>query len=463
MKTLKISTLLLLAAVSVSYTQIINKNKKANDLEYAVHKIESRIKGLSLAITHKEPDEALGEYPILLLHGATFPIALSYGYKMQGQSWMDNLTINGFDVYGLDFLGYGYSDRYPEMKLSKAEGSPLGRALEICEDVDKAVQFILKQTGKDKLYLLGHSWGGTVAALYATKHGNKVAKLILFATLTVRPDSGSYEDIATAFEAMTPEARINSMKKLTPTEYAPQLEDGVLLEWGNTWLASDPIAKEQNSPEVKFPSGNSQDIVELKHNKPYYLPSEIKVPVLVIRGEWDAYPNNSDAGTLYCALENAPYKKYVVAQKGTHVMHLEKNRFELYDEVNRFLKTGGTFSPKDLHDIAVIFEVIPNEGGKDEYLKLASELKKELEKIEGFVSIERFQSFSNPGKILSLSFWRNEEAIRQWRNLEMHRSAQLKGREYIFKDYRLRIAQVIRDYGMKDRKEAPLDSKRRHR
>ena len=431
-------------------------------MEYVVHKIESRIKGLSLAITHKEPDVALGEYPILLLHGATFPIALSYGYKMQGLSWMDNLALNGFDVYGLDFLGYGHSDRYLEMKLSITEGRPLGRATEICDDVDRAVQFILKQTGKDKVYLLGHSWGGTVAALYATRHGDKVAKLILFATVTVRPDSVSYEDISTTFEAMTPEARINSMKKLTPTEYAIQLEDGMLREWGNTWLASDPIAKEQNSIEVKFPSGTSQDIVELKHNKPYYLPSEIKVPVLVIRGEWDAYPSNADAENLFRSLKNAPYKKYVVTQKGTHVAHLENHRNELYEEVNLFLKTGSNSTTIDAHDIAVIFEVIPNGSGKGEYLKLAGELQNELYKIEGFVSIERFQSISQPEKVLSLSFWRNEEAIRQWRNLEMHRSAQLKGREYIFKNYKLRIAQVIRDYGMHDRKEAPLDSKKRH-
>ena len=109
--------------------------------------------------------------------------------------------------------------------------------------------------------------------------------------------------------------------------------------------------------------------------------------------------------------------------------------------------------------IAVIFEVIPNEGQKDEYFKIAAALKPALEKIEGFISIERFQSINDPEKILSLSFWKDEESIQQWRNLEMHRWAQSKGRESIFKDYRLRIAVVSRDYGMFDRKEAPADSK----
>ncbi len=109
--------------------------------------------------------------------------------------------------------------------------------------------------------------------------------------------------------------------------------------------------------------------------------------------------------------------------------------------------------------IAVIFEVVPNEGQKDEYFKIAAALKPALEKIDGFISIERFQSFSDPAKVLSLSFWENEESIKEWRGIEMHRWAQSKGREMIFKDYHLRIASVSRDYGMFDRKEAPEDSK----
>lgn len=112
--------------------------------------------------------------------------------------------------------------------------------------------------------------------------------------------------------------------------------------------------------------------------------------------------------------------------------------------------------------IAVIFEVIPNEGKRDEYLDIAASLRPELDKIEGFISIERFQSFSNPDKVLSLSFWKNEESIQQWRNLEMHRHAQAKGRNEVFKDYHLRIASVVRDYGMFEREETPKDSSEFH-
>jgi heme-degrading monooxygenase HmoA len=108
--------------------------------------------------------------------------------------------------------------------------------------------------------------------------------------------------------------------------------------------------------------------------------------------------------------------------------------------------------------IAVIFEGIPNVGMKEEYLGIAAGLKPLLEQIDGFISIERFQSLADPGKILSLSFWKDEESIRQWRNIEMHRQAQEKGRAAVFKDYRLRIAEVVRDYGMFERGQAPADS-----
>ncbi|HWA29739.1 MAG TPA: antibiotic biosynthesis monooxygenase [Rhizomicrobium sp.] len=109
--------------------------------------------------------------------------------------------------------------------------------------------------------------------------------------------------------------------------------------------------------------------------------------------------------------------------------------------------------------IAVVFEVWPREGERDRYFDIATSLRPLLDTIEGFVSIERFESLSAPGKILSLSFWRDEAAIAAWRNLEAHRVAQAEGRAEIFTDYRLRIASVVRDYSMEDRVQAPADSR----
>jgi heme-degrading monooxygenase HmoA len=107
--------------------------------------------------------------------------------------------------------------------------------------------------------------------------------------------------------------------------------------------------------------------------------------------------------------------------------------------------------------IAVLFEVRP--ALKDEYLELAAALRPRLDALEGFLSIERFQSLTDPGKLLSLSFFRDEAAVRRWRETAAHRAAQARGREVILADYRLRVAQVVRDYGMRDRAEAPPDSR----
>ena len=112
--------------------------------------------------------------------------------------------------------------------------------------------------------------------------------------------------------------------------------------------------------------------------------------------------------------------------------------------------------------IAIIFEVWPAEGQRQHYLDLAADLRDELTKIDGFISVERFESLTEPGKMLSISIWRDEEAVKAWRNLAAHRRTQSKGRAGVFRDYRLRVASVIRDYGMFERDEAPEDSRFSH-
>lgn len=107
--------------------------------------------------------------------------------------------------------------------------------------------------------------------------------------------------------------------------------------------------------------------------------------------------------------------------------------------------------------IAVIFEATPGAAEREEYLAIAASLRPLLDGVDGFISIERFESLSEPGKLLSLSFWRDEEALAHWRGVKQHRAAQAKGRAHIFADYRLRIGAVIRDYGKSERRQAPAD------
>lgn len=112
--------------------------------------------------------------------------------------------------------------------------------------------------------------------------------------------------------------------------------------------------------------------------------------------------------------------------------------------------------------IAVIFEVWPEEGQTDRYLAMAADMRSLVERIDGFISVERFESLTAPGKLLSISFFRDEAALDEWRRLAEHRQAQDAGRESLFRDYRLKVAQVLRDYGKFDRLEAPADSRARH-
>lgn len=112
--------------------------------------------------------------------------------------------------------------------------------------------------------------------------------------------------------------------------------------------------------------------------------------------------------------------------------------------------------------IAVIFEFTPTEGRFPDYMKLVGELKTELDKAEGFISLERFESITTPGKFVSLQFWRDEACVAKWRNLQKHREAQKQGRGGIFASYRLRIAAVSRDYTMDSRSQAPADSVAAH-
>ena len=112
--------------------------------------------------------------------------------------------------------------------------------------------------------------------------------------------------------------------------------------------------------------------------------------------------------------------------------------------------------------LAVIFEFEPRAERKQEYLDFAAQLGQELQRVDGFISIERFQSLTQPERLLSLSFWRDEQAIQAWRNFEGHRAAQRAGRDGIFTDYRLRVASIERDYGLNERGQVPADSLSRH-
>lgn len=314
---------------------------------YDIIKTKSHIEELEIAVLHLRPVALSGRSPVLFIHGASFPSALSFGFRMNGYSWMDKLSENGIESFALDFLGYGNSDRYSGMFSDSSAGSPVGRAIEAYKDIDPAVNVVIRTTGIKKIDLIAHSWGASVAMLYASKFPEKINRLVLFAPITPGTLPETPQQINASYEEMTPQTRVDQMNRLTPEEFRPYLEKELKSTWQQNWLRSDPLtAKTDSNEKVRFPNGPSQDVEDLQHGISYYTPSLIKVPVLIIRGEWDTYPSNEDAGRLFADLTNVPSKKYVVIDKGSHVMHLEKSRTKLYQEVLNFLSDDTpTFMP----------------------------------------------------------------------------------------------------------------------
>jgi pimeloyl-ACP methyl ester carboxylesterase len=293
---------------------------------YEVFDIPSHQPALVARVRHTAPDRASGAMPVLFVHGSSFPSGLSFDFRMDGQSWMDWMATRGHDVYALDFPGYGLSDRY-----AADAPSPPGRAREVAQDVGNAVDAILRRTGKRQVLLVGHSWGASVAARYAQDHASKVAKLVLFAAIT--PRTGSISGPAApagAYEELTPAQRITAMDSLRPPQEPPLLHADVFARWGAQWLASDA----RSEGAVRFPAGPSADLAELQQGRSYYDPARLEMPVLLVRGEWDAWPSDADYRVLLSTIKGA---RYATIPRGTHVMHLETARVGLYEVVHEFL------------------------------------------------------------------------------------------------------------------------------
>lgn len=320
--------------------QITAQTNKTMKQDFKRHKLASRIDGLNLSLLHLEPNQKSlkKKTPVLFIHGASFPSALAFGFRMNDKSWMDVLSDQGFDVYALDFLGYGESDRYPEMRRAPDNQSPLGASEQVIPDVEKAVAFILARTGAFKVNLIGHSWGATVCAKYAGKYSDKIENLVLFGVFVEREnDPEMTEKPTSSYSCLTPQQRLKQFKSRTPDKNTIVLEDDVVKYWGAKWLQSDSKSKKQDEKTVCFPSGWHLDLYHTYHGSANYNPAKIINRVLLIRGEWDDTPSFNDAEKLYKNLSNALVKRYVVIDKSTHVMHLEKNRFQLYAEVSSFL------------------------------------------------------------------------------------------------------------------------------
>lgn len=275
---------------------------------------------------------------VLYVHGATFPSALSIAHRFDGRSWRDALTDAGFDVWGLDFYGFGHSDRYSEMDQPASENAPLCTADDAAKQLELAVRFILGHQNADKLSLISHSWGAMPACLFASAHPALVDRLILFAPIGKRGPR-RYESPASfpAWRIVTPEDQWNRFVEDVPAHEAPVLSRLHFEEWSQAYLDSDPDSRSRDPAGVKTPLGPFSEIIKAWHGQIAYDPSLVKSPVAIIRGEWDGLVQDDDARWLFDALSNASVKRDIKIARATHLMHLEATRLALWHESISFL------------------------------------------------------------------------------------------------------------------------------
>jgi pimeloyl-ACP methyl ester carboxylesterase len=279
---------------------------------------------------------------VLILHGGTLPSGASSAFRFDGHSWMDDLSDAGFDVWALDYLGYGGSDRYPEMSDPADAHPPLGRAPQASLQVASAVDFICKKQKVSKLSLISHSWGTLVAGVFATQKPDLIDRLVLYGPVTLRHQNPPAEAPLPAYTYVTEEEQWKRFSGWAPSKEPPVLEKRYFDVLGATYVDSDPTARTRTPPSVQVPGGPDADAADAWSGKFPYDPAKIKSPTLIIRGEWETITTDEDAHWLFKALTGAPIKRDVVINRATHVMHLEKSRYQVYREVQVFLEGRDT-------------------------------------------------------------------------------------------------------------------------
>jgi pimeloyl-ACP methyl ester carboxylesterase len=310
------------------------------------YRIPSGVPGLNLFLRHLGPASPPSARKLVLyIHGATFPSALSIAHRFDGFSWRDDLNAAGFDVWGLDFLGFGGSDRYPEMFQPPETQQPLGRAVECSRQIEAAARFILIHHAAPRLSLIAHSWGSMPAGLFAAAHPELVDRIVFFAPIAQRSGSRKVSgDLSgdPAWRSVSVEEQWNRFIADLPPGESAVLSRRHFDDWAPRYLDTDPESRTRAPESVKIPNGATHDIAEAYAGHLAYDPAAISAPVAIIRGEWDSLVTDADALWLWTALQHAAIKRDVKISRATHLMHLEQNRFALYRETQTFLDAGDT-------------------------------------------------------------------------------------------------------------------------
>ena len=275
---------------------------------------------------------------VLYVHGATFPSGLSIAHRFDGRAWRDALCDAGFCVWGLDFYGFGHSDRYAEMDAPAEANPPLCLAEDAAAQVAAAVRFILEHEGRSALSLISHSWGSMAAGRFAGDHPALVDRLVLFAPIARRdPPGDAPRPDGPAWRIVTAEDQWARFVEDVPPDQAPVLSKAHFDDWARRYLDSDPRSRSRDPAGVKVPTGPGVEILRAWNGDLAYDPGRVTAPVAILRGAWDRLVADADARRLFDAFRRSPVTRDIKIGRATHLMHLETMRAALWRESVTFL------------------------------------------------------------------------------------------------------------------------------
>ena len=282
-----------------------------------------------------------GERTLLFVHGATYPSDTMFDLKIDGTSWMDSIATEGYDVYSMDVRGFGRSTRPPEMDRPAGENLPVVTTDEGVSDFGAVVDHIRQRRGVPRLNLMAWSWGTVIAGAYAARNPDRVERLVMYAPLWLRRVPGGLRVTGQmgAYRTVTLEAaKARWLTSVTPERQKDWIPPGVLDSWWAANMEADPVGAKMDPPCVRAPNGLLVDGLKYwEADTRYYDPAAIRAPVLLVVGECDVDTPVYMAEAILARLTGSSRKRLVIIGEGTHHLLLERNRLQMFREVQSFL------------------------------------------------------------------------------------------------------------------------------
>lgn len=307
--------------------------------------IPSDTPGIQLHVRNKRAagETRFGEADtVLLMHGATYSAGSLYDTPVEGESFMDYLARRGFDVYAVDVRGYGESSRPLEMSLPAEQNLPAGGTHTGIRDFGAALRFVLHSTSLPHINVIGMSWGGTVTGAYTAEHPHHVRRLGLIAPQWVSREPIPLDVGGTlgAYRVVHADAALQRWVDAAPaTRQAALIPPGTFDAWLENAVRTEPDAQLRANRSFRAPNGPLHDIRQFwAAGKPFYEPSRIEVPVLLLHGEWDVDIPLPLAAAFFAELKAAPTRRWLEIGEATHMLVLERHRRIAFDALAAFLR-----------------------------------------------------------------------------------------------------------------------------